>query len=79
MTADVLLPAEAAGRRGRATTGGGAARTVADAATVLRDTTGSVLVRGGGTKIDWAGRVPEPDLVLETTGLAGVLTTIPGT
>ncbi len=53
-------------------------RTVADAATVLRDTTGSVLVRGGGTKIDWAGRVPEPDLVLETTDLAGVLTHNPG-
>lgn len=53
-------------------------RAVADAAAVLRDTTGSVLVRGGGTKLDWAGRVPDPDVVLETADLAGVLTHNPG-
>ncbi len=51
---------------------------VAEAADLLRDSTGSVLVRGGGTKLDWAGRVPDPDLVLDTTGLAGVLTHNPG-
>jgi len=43
-------------------------------AEALRDTTGSVLVRGAGTKQDWAGRVTEPDLVLDTTRLAGLLT-----
>ncbi|MBA3523993.1 MAG: hypothetical protein H0T85_05485, partial [Geodermatophilaceae bacterium] len=31
--------------------------TVAEAAQLLRDTDGGVLVRGGGTKQDWAGRV----------------------
>lgn len=48
--------------------------TVSEAAQVLRDTAGPVLFRGGATQLDWAGRVPDPDLVLDTTGLAGVLT-----
>lgn len=48
--------------------------TVADAAQLLRNTDGSVLFRGGATKLDWAGRVDAPDLVLDTTRLQGVLT-----
>ena len=40
------------------------------AAQVLRDTRGSVVFRGGGTKLRWGGGVVEtPDLVLETGGL----------
>lgn len=49
-------------------------RTAGEAADVLRATAGTVLVRGGGTKLDWAGRVDEPDLILDTTQLRGVLT-----
>jgi glycolate oxidase FAD binding subunit len=49
-------------------------RTVAEAAQVLRDTTGPLLFRGGATQLDWAGRVADTDLVLDTTQLAGVLT-----
>lgn len=52
--------------------------TVTELAEILRGSAGSVLVRGGGTSLDWAGRVPDPDLVLDTTGLAGVLTHNPG-
>lgn len=47
---------------------------LAETAELLRRTGGSVLVRGGGTKLDWAGRVADPDLVLDTTELRGVLT-----
>ena len=47
---------------------------VTGVAELLRETTGSVLVRGAGTKQDWAGRVTEPDLVLDTTRLTGLLT-----
>ena len=47
---------------------------VSGVADLLRTTTGSVLVRGAGTKQDWAGRVSEPDLVLDTTRLTGLLT-----
>jgi glycolate oxidase FAD binding subunit len=43
--------------------------TVSEAATVLHDTRGSVLIRGNGTKITWGGRVHTPDVVLETGGL----------
>ena len=46
---------------------------VAEAAELLRDTDGTVLFRGAGTKLDWAGRVPDPDLVLSTEGMQGVL------
>lgn len=49
-------------------------RSTAEAADVLRETSGSVLLRGGGTHAEWAGRVPQPDLVLDTTGLQGLLT-----
>ena len=48
--------------------------TTAEAAEVLRRTSGSVLLRGAGTHLDWAGRVPEPELTLDTTALNGVLT-----
>jgi glycolate oxidase FAD binding subunit len=47
--------------------------TVADAAAVLRNSTGTVLFRGAGTKAGWAGRVRNPDLVLETGGLNRLL------
>ena len=53
-------------------------RTVAEAAQVLTGSTGSVLFRGAATQLDWAGRVPDPDLVLDTTELSGVLTHNPG-
>jgi len=49
-------------------------RTVAEAAELLRDTSGSVLVQGGATKLDWAGRVADPELVMDTAELRGVLT-----
>lgn len=48
--------------------------TVTEAAQLLRDTTGPVLFRGGGTKPDWAGRVRDPHLVLSTERLDGLLT-----
>ena len=48
--------------------------TLTDTTALLRDTSGSVLIRGGATKLDWAGRVEPPELVLQTTGLSGVLT-----
>ena len=46
---------------------------VPDASRLLRESSGSVLLRGGGTKQAWAGRVPAPDLVLETSGLNRLL------
>ncbi len=49
-------------------------RTVGEAAELLRDTSGSVLVKGGATKLDWAGRVVDPELVIGTAELSGVLT-----
>lgn len=49
-------------------------RTVTEAATLLCESSGSVLVRGGATKLDWGGPVENPGLVLDTTELAGVLT-----
>ena len=48
--------------------------TVTDAAQLLRETNGTVLFRGGATKLDWGGRVDAPDLVLDTTHLQGILT-----
>jgi glycolate oxidase FAD binding subunit len=46
-----------------------------DAARVLKDTRGAVLFRGGGTKMSWGGRPPvEPAVVLETGGMARLLT-----
>ena len=46
---------------------------VDEAAKVLRDSRGSVLFRGAGTKMSWAGRPEDPDLVLETGGLDRLL------
>jgi glycolate oxidase FAD binding subunit len=46
---------------------------VDEAAAVLRDSCGGVLFRGAGTKMSWAGRPNDPDLVLETTGLDRLL------
>jgi glycolate oxidase FAD binding subunit len=46
---------------------------VDEAAAVLRDSRGGVLFRGAGTKMSWAGRPHDPDLVLETTGLDQLL------
>jgi glycolate oxidase FAD binding subunit len=48
-------------------------RTVADAAALLAGTDETVLLRGAGTQLDWAGRV-EPGMVLDTAELTGVLT-----
>ena len=52
--------------------------TLAEAAELLRTTTGPVLLEGAGTSLDWAGRVEAPELVLETTGMQGLLTHNPG-
>src|SRR6185503_3640544 len=46
---------------------------VDEAVKVLRDSRGSVLFRGAGTKMSWAGRPEDPDLVLETGGLDRML------
>ncbi len=46
----------------------------AQAAETLRGTTGSVLFRGAGTKLDWAGRVAAPELVIDTSELTGLIT-----
>jgi glycolate oxidase FAD binding subunit len=46
---------------------------VDEAAAVLTDSRGGVLFRGAGTKMSWAGRPHDPDLVLETTGLDQLL------
>jgi glycolate oxidase FAD binding subunit len=42
---------------------------VSEAASLLRDSRGSVLIRGSSSKIGWGGRVLAPDLILETGGL----------
>jgi glycolate oxidase FAD binding subunit len=47
---------------------------VGEAAGILRDSRGSVLFRGGGTKLSWGGRPAEPDLVVETGGLNRLIT-----
>jgi glycolate oxidase FAD binding subunit len=47
--------------------------TVAEAAELLRRTAGSVVVRGGGTKSTWGGRVTGVDLELQTGGLDRLL------
>ncbi|WP_037066696.1 FAD-binding oxidoreductase [Pseudonocardia acaciae] len=46
---------------------------LAEAAAALADTRGAVLIRGAGTAADWAGRPADPELLLDTTGLTGVL------
>ena len=49
----------------------------AEAAALLRDTAGSVLVRGGGTKLAWGGRPAAPDVVIETRGMQRLVTHTP--
>jgi len=46
---------------------------VAEAAELLRDTDGSLIFRGGGTKQAWGGRPVEPSLVVETARLSRLL------
>jgi glycolate oxidase FAD binding subunit len=46
---------------------------LAEAAGLLREGRGSVVFRGGGTKLGWGGRPPDPELVLETAGLDRLL------
>lgn len=48
-----------------------APRSSAESAELLAGTAGGVLVRGGGTALDWGGTVRPVDLVLDTAGLAG--------
>jgi glycolate oxidase FAD binding subunit len=60
------VPGSAAGRVERP-------GSVPEASRLLRESSGTVLLRGGGTKQAWAGRVPAPDLVLETSGLNQLL------
>jgi glycolate oxidase FAD binding subunit len=43
--------------------------TVDEAAELLRESRGTVLFRGAGTKLDWGGRVRDPELVVETGAL----------
>ena len=47
---------------------------VREAAELLRDTSGPLLFRGAGTKMAWGGRPDESALVVETSGLARLLT-----
>jgi glycolate oxidase FAD binding subunit len=42
-------------------------------AATLRDTTGAVRVRGGGSKWTWGAVGPEPDIVIETSGLGQIV------
>ena len=46
----------------------------ADMSSLLRDTAGSVLFRGAGTKLGWAGRPDGPDIVIDSRDLRGLLT-----
>jgi glycolate oxidase FAD binding subunit len=46
----------------------------ADVSSLLRDTSGSVLFRGAGTKLGWAGRPDDADLVIDSRDLRGLLT-----
>ncbi|SEP72889.1 FAD-binding oxidoreductase [Microlunatus flavus] len=48
--------------------------TTTEAAQLLSGTRGTLEFRGAGTKLDWAGRVADPDLVVDTRDLRGLLT-----
>jgi len=48
--------------------------TLTEVSALLGGTTGTLLVRGAATKLDWAGRVTDPDLVVDTAALQGMLT-----
>lgn len=45
-----------------------------EASTLIHDTAGTLLFRGAGTKQQWGGRVPDPEMILDTTAMTGVLT-----
>ncbi|MGS0687989.1 FAD-binding oxidoreductase [Nakamurella sp. GG22] len=45
-----------------------------ETADLIRDTEGPMLFRGGGTKFGWGGAVDQPDTVIETSRLSGLLT-----
>ena len=47
---------------------------LADVSSLLRDSAGSVLFRGAGTKLGWAGRPDGPDIVIDSRDLRGLLT-----
>lgn len=47
---------------------------LAEAVQLLRERRGSVLFRGGGTKLSWGGRPSDPDLVLDTSRMRRLLT-----
>ena len=47
--------------------------TIDELAAALRDTDGPVAVRGGGTRSDWGGAGVQPDLVIDMTGMSGVV------
>jgi glycolate oxidase FAD binding subunit len=51
---------------------------LAEARDALRDTAGTVLIRGAGTKADWGARVAPPDVVIDTTALAALVRHDPG-
>lgn len=60
-------------------TGGIAVRTerpglVREAAELIRDTKGPLLFRGGGSKLGWGAPVDEPETLIETSRLSGLLT-----
>jgi glycolate oxidase FAD binding subunit len=50
----------------------------AEAATLLKESRGVVIVRGAGTKQDWGYPPPEPDLILDTTAMTGIVEHVPG-
>lgn len=70
-------------RTGTVVAGAGPARTVrpttaAEVAAVLRDTSGTVVPVGSGTKTGWAAPATSCDLLLRTTGLDRVVEHAPG-
>ncbi|WP_328584077.1 FAD-binding oxidoreductase [Streptomyces sp. NBC_00370] len=70
-------------RTGAVVAGAGPARTVrpttaAEVADVLRDTSGTVVPVGSGTKTGWAAPATSCDLLLRTTGLDRVVEHAPG-
>ena len=48
--------------------------TLAEAHQAVADSAGTLLVRAGGTSLDWGAPVPDPDLVIDTTGMNRLIT-----
>ena len=48
-------------------------QSLSDVASAMHDTSGSVLLKGAGTKLSWGGRVAEADVVLESTSFSGLV------